>query len=89
MRKRGLLDYIYVNDVANLKRGKGLYTTILDEDGNIFDDWSFFMWLFKYPFVFESGWTLSLGESPSYFMQLLKYYLMKSEIPPEFGFWCL
>lgn len=32
------LDYIFVNDVAKTKAGDALYTTMLDEDGNILDD---------------------------------------------------
>jgi len=35
---REFLDYIYVNDVAKLKPGTGLYTTMLNEDGKILDD---------------------------------------------------
>lgn len=35
---REFLDYIYVNDVAKLKPGTGLYTTMLNEEGKILDD---------------------------------------------------
>lgn len=32
------LDYIFVNDVAKMQSGKALYTTMLDEEGNVLDD---------------------------------------------------
>ncbi len=35
---RKFLDYIFVNDVAKMNKGEALYTSMLNEDGDVLDD---------------------------------------------------